>query len=102
MLDAALERARHGPALVVLVSGEAGIGKSALVDAWSRSVEASTVVVRCRCDALGRDLPLQPLIDGVARHVDALGPAAGDLIGDGSRDPGPPARVRTGHGRTIW
>ncbi len=70
--------------LVVLVSGEAGIGKSALVDAWSRSVEASTVVVRCQCDPLGRDLPLQPLIDGVARHVDALGPVASDLIGDGS------------------
>jgi DNA-binding SARP family transcriptional activator len=81
-LDARLDRVRSGAALAVLMRGEAGIGKSTVLEAWSRSVRPGTAVVRCHCDPLGRDLPLQPLIDGVARYVDALGAAEFDPLGD--------------------
>lgn len=68
-LEAHLARTSGGEARVVLVVGEAGIGKSALLQ---RLVEVARAggcrVVTARADELGRDLPLQPLLD-------ALGPA---------------------------
>ena len=82
ILDHELERARRGESVGVVIRGEPGIGKSALLEAWRASIGTSVTVIACVCDPLGRDLPLQPLIDGVARHLDVLGPAAADLVGD--------------------
>jgi len=84
---AALDRglgqvARTGGGLVV-VEGDAGIGKTTLVDAWARRVEGQAVVLRGRCDELGRDLPLQPVADALADHLRAVGPErAGVVLGD--------------------
>jgi DNA-binding SARP family transcriptional activator len=81
-LDRALGRAAHGGAAAVLVRGEAGIGKSSLLEAWIAALGPGVLTVWCRCDPLGRDLPLQPLVDGVAKHLDALGPTSSEAIGD--------------------
>lgn len=68
-LDALLDGAAHGDGQVALVEGEAGIGKSRLLQVWSRRVAGRGArVVSVACDELGRDLPLQPLLD----VVDAL------------------------------
>lgn len=64
--------AGHGGGLVV-VEGDAGIGKTTLVEAWSRQAEGAAVVLRGRCDELGRDLPLQPVADAVADYLRAVG-----------------------------
>lgn len=74
-LDAA-DRQRPG---VVVVRGPAGIGKSSLVDTWSAGRHALVG----RCDALGRDLALQPVADALARHLRSVGPEAADqILGD--------------------
>lgn len=51
----------------LVIEGEAGIGKTALLEAWSASV--SGLVLRSRCDELGRELPLQPVLDALADHL---------------------------------
>jgi predicted ATPase len=56
---------------VVLVSGEAGIGKSALVRAFCAACEERVRVLWGACDALGTPRPLSPLIDIAA---DVQGP----------------------------
>lgn len=96
----ALERAASTPGVVV-VRGPAGIGKSTLVEAWS----AGRGALVGRCDALGRDLPLQPVADALARHLGTVGAeAAAALLGEeaaalavvlgtGGAAVGPPAAV---------
>lgn len=51
----------------IVIEGEAGIGKTALVDAWLATVDG--VALRGRCDELGRELPLQPVLDALADHL---------------------------------
>ena len=83
-LDAALEEAATGRAVLVVIEGDAGIGKTTLVDAWSELIAARALVLRGRCDELGRDLPLQPVADAIADHLRAIGPdrAAALVEGD--------------------
>ena len=69
-LDALLDLACAGRGQVGLVEGEAGIGKSRLLQAWSARAAARCRVVAVACDELGRSLPLQPLLDA----VEASGP----------------------------
>jgi DNA-binding SARP family transcriptional activator/tetratricopeptide (TPR) repeat protein len=60
----AVAAAARGRGSLVVLTGEAGIGKTHLLLA---AAEASrTLVVRARCDELGRVLPLQPILDGLA------------------------------------
>jgi DNA-binding SARP family transcriptional activator/tetratricopeptide (TPR) repeat protein len=62
---------------VVVVLGEAGIGKTALVSHFAERVRgAGTRVVLARADELGRDLPLQPILDALRVDGDANGGAA--------------------------
>ena len=82
----------------MLVVGEAGIGKTVLVERWR---PGGAVRLVGRCDRFGRDLPLQPVLDAIERHLAgldaeaveaALGPDAdvvGPLLG---RRPQPAAR----------
>jgi hypothetical protein len=61
-LDAALERARTGGAPTVLVGGEAGIGKSRLVDEFSHRLAPETLGLELSCAAeldraAGRAMP---------------------------------------------
>src|SRR5690606_29490215 len=65
--EQALERAAEEEGGVVLVSGEAGIGKTTLVDAFAERVRgAGARVLRGSCDALHTPRPLGPFLD-VAR-----------------------------------
>lgn len=75
ILDTELALAAGGAARVVAVQGEAGAGKSALVDTWRSRLGNRATVLRGRCDDLGRDLPLQPIADALARHLRAVGPS---------------------------
>ena len=68
-LDGALAEARAGGATSVVIEGEAGIGKTALVNAWLSAQADDTATFVGRCDELGRGLPLQPLLDALAVHV---------------------------------
>lgn len=52
----------------IVIAGEAGIGKTALLDAWLGTLKGH--VLRGRCDELGRELPLQPILDALAPHLD--------------------------------
>src|SRR5829696_2593553 len=67
-----LRQAEAGHGRVVLVGGEAGVGKSTLVDAFCRRVADAPEVLRTSCDALSTPGPL-----GVVRD---LAPALGLVI----------------------
>lgn len=73
-LDAAFAQitAATGSGGSVVVAGEAGIGKSALVEFWTGSVSNRALVLLARCDPLGRDLPLQPIVDTLEQQVRGL------------------------------
>ena len=80
-LDALLDSAGRGHGQLGLVVGEAGIGKSRLLEVWSRNAaERGARVVAVGCDELGRSLPLQPVLDLVAELVRLAGPAAADDV----------------------
>lgn len=64
-LDAALETASGGRAVLLAITGEAGIGKSRLLTYWSSRLKEVTVL-RARGAELGGDLALQPVIDAIA------------------------------------
>lgn len=97
-LDYVLQAAVAGGVGAVVVEAPAGTGKSALLTTWAGSPAVTQVLcVVGRCDELGRGLPLQPVIDGVLRHLEssgtdpaaALGPDAALLAPLlGSVDPG--------------
>lgn len=81
-LDMALAGVSGGGVALVVVEGDAGIGKTTLVDAWAEGVGDRAVVLSGRCDELGRDLPLQPVIDSLTGHLRRLGPErAAALLG---------------------
>src|SRR5262245_49152019 len=62
-LDAALADAVRGEGRVVLVSGEAGIGKTALAERFSTAHETTARMVWGACDPLSTPRPLGPLLD---------------------------------------
>ncbi len=66
-LDAALAAAADGQPGVALVGGEAGVGKTRLLDEFtSRATDAGFVVLVGHCIELGADgLPLAPLVDAL-------------------------------------
>ncbi len=79
-LDAALLAAADGHGRVVLVYGEAGIGKSALVRQFCEDAPPDTRVLWGQCEALFTPRPLGPLLDiahtlggALARAIEADG-----------------------------
>ncbi|HEY7295692.1 MAG TPA: AAA family ATPase, partial [Dehalococcoidia bacterium] len=62
-LDALLARAAGGQGQLVLVAGEAGAGKTALVQAFCRACGTGVRVSLGACDALSTPRPLGPLVD---------------------------------------
>jgi DNA-binding SARP family transcriptional activator len=104
-LDAIAGRAGEGPTQVVVVEGEAGIGKTALLRAWSahRSAGGDTVLL-ASCGELDRSMPLDALISALARQLRRLGTdEVADVLGadgpilvpllGGPDSPRPPALV---------
>ena len=67
-LDATLARATGSRAVLVRVTGEAGIGKTRLLDEWAGSLTGPTVL-HARCAESGGGLPMQPLLDALARWL---------------------------------
>lgn len=63
MLHDALAQARGGQGRLVFVSGEAGIGKSALVRGFCAGIAGSTRVLFGACDGLWTPRPLGPFAD---------------------------------------
>ena len=61
-LEGALASVRGGEGRLVLVSGEAGVGKSALVNGFCSDLEAARVLVGA-CDGLWTPRPLGPFAD---------------------------------------
>jgi hypothetical protein len=90
VLDGALERAIAGEPTAVLVGGEAGVGKSRLVQELSRRAdEAGARVLVGGCVELGGEgIPFGPLVEvlrtlaselGIDELGDRLGPARGEI-----------------------
>ena len=67
-LAAARREAAEGHGRVALVYGEAGIGKTALVDAFTRERAGPGRVLCGACDSLHTPRPLGPVHD-MARHA---------------------------------
>ncbi|KAA0236027.1 MAG: LuxR family transcriptional regulator [Actinobacteria bacterium] len=68
-----VEGALTGPGQILVIEGEPGIGKSAVLDACAdRARSAGVLVLTGRCDVLGRMRPLGPLLDAVSRHDPGL------------------------------
>lgn len=88
-LGDALAAARAGRGRVVIVGGEAGIGKSRLIDRFVQGLGANDRVIRGSCVDLGvGELPLAPFIEGFRTLVRSiprelrpalLGPGRSDL-----------------------
>ncbi len=68
-LTRCLEAAATGQGCVVAVLGEAGIGKTSLIEAFAREVAGRARVLRSACDDLAISEPLGPLWD-LAREAD--------------------------------
>lgn len=62
ILDQERLRAAGGQASVVLLTGELGIGKTRLWQAWSRALPASSTVLETHCISTTQSLPYAPLI----------------------------------------
>jgi DNA-binding CsgD family transcriptional regulator len=81
---ALLRAARRGAGRLVLLRGEAGIGKTAVIDRFVAGVDAGVRVLQGWCDPLAAPRPLGPLLDALAgvgaQAADALDEAieAGD------------------------
>jgi DNA-binding SARP family transcriptional activator/tetratricopeptide (TPR) repeat protein len=70
-LDAAADGAGSG-VRVVVVQGEAGIGKTSLVADWTSRRAATHAVLVGRCGDLGLTAPLDPLVVPLAEHLHRL------------------------------
>jgi tetratricopeptide (TPR) repeat protein len=66
-LDEKLARTRAGEGQAVFISGEAGIGKSALLGAFFARLPSGSVVVRGFCEALSTPRALGPVLEILSR-----------------------------------
>jgi DNA-binding SARP family transcriptional activator len=82
-LDTVALRARDGSTEIVVVDGEAGIGKTALLRAWAgQRAAAGDIVVMASCGQLDRAMPLDALLAALASLLRRLGPdVTADLLG---------------------
>jgi DNA-binding CsgD family transcriptional regulator/tetratricopeptide (TPR) repeat protein len=80
-LEKSLLGARDGRGSLVLASGEAGVGKTALVRAFCAAHEESARVLWGACDPLFAPRPLGPLLD----FADAVGGELAELVHAGAR-----------------
>ncbi|MEP7055005.1 MAG: ATP-binding protein, partial [Actinomycetota bacterium] len=84
----ALDAARAGHGGLVVIAGEAGMGKTHLLSVWTEHVRAGgATVLTGHCEEVTRDLPLQAVISAITDHLRAAGP------GETERVLGPEAQV---------
>ncbi len=86
-LEAIAARARGGSVEIIVVDGEAGIGKTMLLRTWAdRRFAAGDTVLMASCGPLDRALPLDALLTALAARLRQLGPElTADLLeGDGA------------------
>jgi DNA-binding SARP family transcriptional activator/tetratricopeptide (TPR) repeat protein len=84
-LDATRLRARDGTVELVVIEGEAGIGKTTLLRAFAaRRAGAGDTVLTATCGPLDRSLPLDALLSALGAELRRLGPdiTADLLAGD--------------------
>jgi DNA-binding CsgD family transcriptional regulator len=67
-----LEESRQGRGRLILISGEAGIGKTALVESFCRDAASDVGVLWGSCDAVVPARPFAPLVDIADKVDDAL------------------------------
>ena len=81
-LDAVTARARGGGTEIVVIDGEAGIGKTTLLRAWARLREAAgDTVLTADCGPLDRSMPLDSLLNALSALLRRLGhDAAAELL----------------------
>lgn len=65
-LDSCLDRVRRSPAVVVVLEGEAGIGKSRVLTAFAESAAGSAEILRASAESIGV-LPMQPILEMLGR-----------------------------------
>ncbi len=82
-LDAAAARSRDGDVQIVVIEGEAGIGKTTLVRAWAAQRAAGgDAVLFGTCGTLDRAAPLDALAIAVTDYLRRAGPArTADVLG---------------------
>jgi len=82
-LDTMAGPARDGSAEIVIVDGEAGIGKTALLRAWAtQRAAAGDTVLMASCGQLDRAMPLDALLSALSALLRRLGPeTTADLLG---------------------
>ena len=82
-LLSAFDQATRGAGACVLIRGEAGIGKTALVEELARRVGSRSELMSGACDALDTPRPLGPLVD----FCDRLSPGIRAMLEDFSSGP---------------
>lgn len=70
--NAHLDTARNGSGSLVLLSGEAGSGKSTVVDAFAAGTPSDVLVLAGHCDPLTTPRPLGPLIEIAGQQDSAI------------------------------
>ena len=82
-LDAVATRARAGSVEIVVVDGEAGIGKTTLLRTWSaRRAAAGDTVLTASCGQLDRSMPLDAVLTALAALLRRLGTeTSADVLG---------------------
>jgi DNA-binding SARP family transcriptional activator len=92
-----LDRVRREGCRVALVSGEAGVGKTRLVEQFAADTRPQGVTcLRADCHALEQDIPYQPLREALSEAL-----AAADIAGL-ARGLGPWAAVVAGMLPLLW
>jgi class 3 adenylate cyclase len=77
LLSDAWERAVRGHGHLVLLSGEAGIGKSRLIESFAEQIqERSHRLLRCQCSPHHRNSALHPITQLMRRRIDLRGDVA--------------------------
>jgi DNA-binding SARP family transcriptional activator len=82
-LDAIAARARKGSMEIIVVDGEAGIGKTALLRAWAdRRTAGGDTVLMASCGQLDQAMPLDALLSALSALLRRFGPGVtADLLG---------------------
>jgi DNA-binding CsgD family transcriptional regulator len=96
--------AKGGPGEVVLVRGEAGVGKTAVLAQFAGGLDGRLRTLRGWCDPLTAPRPLGPLIDSLAGLDDAAAGRLGAAIeaGDTAALYWRLTEVLGGGGRWVW